>query len=278
MNFSFLLLYRDLLIALNNPRHSAYRFDLDDTMPLVVPGMTSNARTSGGKPRILVVLTSHNKLGVTEDAKPVTGWYLPELAHPYYVLKDKYEMIFASPLGGAAPVDKSSVESFKEDKECVEFLEQGKPLYENTQKLGDFLGHSNDYVALFIPGGHGPVFDLTENRECQFLVREFWDADKVVAAVCHAPAVLSQVRMSDGTFFVKGKRMTNFTDEEERLVGLEKAVPFLGETRLKERGAVFSKADKAWGEHVVVDGKLMTGQNPGSARALGEAIDKALSA
>lgn len=224
-------------------------------------------------PKILFVLTSHNKLGNLD--KP-TGWYLPELAHPYHVLRNKAEITVASPAGGEAPLDPSSVEAAKDDV-SVNFLNDNQQVWKNTQKLDSFIGKAKEFDAIFYVGGHGPMFDLVDNPTSQQLIREFWEADKVVAAVCHAPAVLYDVKLSDGSLLVAGKEVTAFTNAEEEQVGLTDAVPFLPENALqKASGGRFVKAAEPWGEKVVVTGKLITGQNPASATGVGVAIAKAL--
>jgi putative intracellular protease/amidase len=225
------------------------------------------------KPSILFVLTSHNKFGSLD--KP-TGWYLPELAHPYHVLRNKANIAVASPKGGEAPLDPASIEASKDDV-SVNFLNNDSHVWKNTQKLSDFTGKAKDFDAIFYVGGHGPMFDLVDDATSQQLIKEFWEADKIVSAVCHAPAVLYNVKLSDGSLLVAGKEVTAFTNAEEEQQGLTKAVPFLPEDALqKASGGKFVKADEPWGVKVAVAGRLITGQNPGSATAVGEALAKAL--
>jgi putative intracellular protease/amidase len=225
------------------------------------------------QPNILFVLTSHNQLGNT--GKP-TGWYLPELAHPYHVLHKRANITVASPKGGEAPLDPSSVEAAKDDV-SVNFLNNNTSVWKSTQKLSDYTGKAKDFDAIFYVGGHGPMFDLVDDATSQQLIREFWEAGKVVAAVCHAPAVLYDVKLSDGSLLIDGKEVTAFTNAEEEQVGLSDVVPFLPENALqKASGGKFVKASEPWGEKVVVVGKLITGQNPASATGVGEAIAKAL--
>ncbi|KAJ4415066.1 hypothetical protein N0V85_002872 [Neurospora sp. IMI 360204] len=235
-------------------------------------------------PKVLVVLTSHDKLGDT--GKP-TGWYLSELAHPYDVLNSaSVSLTVASPAGGHSTVDPSSIDAAKDDQISQNFLnsESTKLLFEQTRPLSEFVGNPSaiaPFAAIFFPGGHGPMFDLPVSSESQQLVREFWDAGKVVAAVCHGPAALVNVKLGDGSLLLKGRKVTGFTNEEEDQVGLSKVVPFLLEDKLKEAVATeggFEKAESAWGVKVVVDagGRLITGQNPPSAKAVGEAILKVI--
>lgn len=196
-------------------------------------------------------------------------------------------MTVASPKGGVAPLDPSSVEAFKSDASSVAFLQNKKALWENTEPLRTFAGDdataastAQAYDALFYPGGHGPVFDLAFDKESHRLVAAFASAGKVVSAVCHGPAALANVRVDNDpskAYLVAGRRVGGFTDDEEKAAQLESVVPFLLETRLKEVGANFEKASANWAEHVVVDGKLITGQNPASAKGVGAAIVKAVS-
>ncbi|OAA39017.1 ThiJ/PfpI family protein [Beauveria brongniartii RCEF 3172] len=221
-------------------------------------------------PKILVVLTSADK--IVKLDKP-TGWYLPELAHPYDVLAPKAEIVLASPKGGVAPLDPSSVEAFKNDESSKNFLE--KKLWEKTTPLKDFIGCSSEFAALFYPGGHGPMYDLVDDKDSMALIEEFYKAGKPVCAVCHGPIVFANVKIN-GKPLVEGRSVTGFTNEEETQAGLTEAMPFLLEDRLKAVGAKWTQADKPWGEKVVVDGQIITGQNPASAHAIGVAISKAI--
>ncbi|KAK4237345.1 class I glutamine amidotransferase-like protein [Achaetomium macrosporum] len=227
--------------------------------------------------KILVVLTSHGKLGNT--GKP-TGWYLPELAHPYSVLtRQGFSLTLASPAGGPAPLDPSSVEASANDTVSQSFLAEHKSLWESTTPLESFLGRAAEFAAVFFPGGHGPMFDLASDPTSQALIQEFASNGKVVAAVCHGPAALVGVKGPKGESFLKGKKVTGFSNAEEREVGLEQVVPFLLEDKLVEavgKGGKYEKAAEKWGEKVVVDGKLITGQNPASAKGVAEEIVKAV--
>ncbi|KAG5971441.1 hypothetical protein E4U55_001226 [Claviceps digitariae] len=225
--------------------------------------------------KVLVVLTSADRIPKLD--KP-TGWYLPELAHPYDVLAPKADIVFASPKGGLAPLDPSSIEAFKSDGSSTNFLQHKKHLWEQTLPLKDFLGRADEFDAVFYPGGHGPMFDLVTDGQSVQLIREFYTAGKPVAAVCHGPIVLRDVVIGEGEGepLVKGRKVTGFTNREEEQVQLSEAMPFLLEDELKKKGAVFEAAEEAWGEKVVVDGLLITGQNPASAKGVGEAILKAI--
>lgn len=163
-----------------------------------------------------------------------------------------------------------------------------KSVWENTEPLKTFAGDdataahtAQAYDALFYPGGHGPMYDLAFDKESQRLAAAFASAGKIVSAVCHGPAALANVRIDNDeskAYLVSGRNVNSFTDDEEKTTGLDSVVPFLLETRLKEVGAKFTKASELWGEKVVVDGNLITGQNPASAKAVGAAIVKAVKA
>ncbi|MRR07183.1 MAG: type 1 glutamine amidotransferase domain-containing protein [Deltaproteobacteria bacterium] len=212
--------------------------------------------------RILMVLTSHDQLGDTGEK---TGFWLEELAAPYYVLKDAGAAItLASPKGGQPPLDPKSDLPENQTELTKRFLNDTTARAElaTTSKLADVS--ADDFDAIFYPGGHGPMWDMPDNATSIALIEAFVKADKPVGAVCHAPVALVNVRGKDGEYLVKGKHVTGFTNKEEEAVGLTAVVPFLLEDRLKERGGVFSNAAN-WVPHVQVDGKLVTGQNPASS-------------
>jgi len=224
-------------------------------------------------PKILVVLTSTDKI---ESAGKPTGWFLPELAHPYDILAPKAEFTFASPKGGVAPLDPASVEAFAKDESSTNFHKNKKALWENTEKLENLAGKASDFDAIFYPGGHGPMFDLVSDKASQQLIADFYNQGKPVAAVCHGPAVLLHVTLPSGEPLVKGKEVTGFTNDEEEQFNYTKYMPFLLETELdKKSGGKFVKAEP-WAEKVVVEGNLITGQNPASAKGVGLALAKAL--
>ena len=222
---------------------------------------------------ILMVLTSHDQLGNTGKK---TGFWLEEFAAPYYVFKDAGANItLASPLGGQPPLDPKSdepdaqtaaTERFKGDKDAVAKLSQ-------TQKLADV--DAANFDAVFYPGGHGPLWDLAEDTHSIKLIEAFYAAGKPVAAVCHAPAILRHVRASNGDALVKGKRVTGFTNSEEAAVQLTKIVPFQVEDMLKELGGIYSKTTD-WQPYVLVDGTLITGQNPASSEPAAQKLLDAL--
>jgi putative intracellular protease/amidase len=223
--------------------------------------------------KILIVLTSHDQLGNTGEK---TGFWLEEFVAPYYVLKDAgAEITLASPKGGQPPLDPKSelpenltelTKRYRKDKAAQAELA-------NTKKIADVS--AVDFDAVFYPGGHGPMWDMPDNRASIALIEAFVKADKPVGAVCHAPASLVNVRGKDGEYLVKSKRVTGFTNAEEEAVGLTAVVPFLLEDRLKERGGLYSKGAD-WAPNVQVDGKLVTGQNPASSRPAAEELLKLL--
>ncbi|KAM5344741.1 hypothetical protein ACJ41O_010603 [Fusarium nematophilum] len=227
-------------------------------------------------PKVLVVLTSR---GHMDNGNP-TGWYLPEFAHPYYQLvgsdesNPKTEIVVASPAGGESPLDQVSVEMFKDD-ESVKFLNEKSALWKQTLPLKDFLGKANEFDAIFYPGGHGPMFDLVKDETSLKLIEEFYKAGKPVAAVCHGPIVFVNVTV-DGVPLLKGKEAAGFSNAEEDAVQLSSAMPALLEDEIKRVGGKYVKADELWAEKTVVDGLVITGQNPASALGVGKALAKAL--
>jgi putative intracellular protease/amidase len=224
--------------------------------------------------KILMVLTSHDKLG---DTGRKTGFWLEEFAAPYYAFKDAgADVVLASPKGGQPPLDPKSNEPdfqteltrrFEADREAQAALA-------NTVKLSAVS--QADFDTVFYPGGHGPMWDLAEDPDSIRLIEGTLAAHKPLALVCHAPGVLHKARTPGGRPLVEGKKVTGFTDSEEDAVGLTKVVPFLVEDELKRLGGIFSKAAD-WSPYVVTDGLLITGQNPASsgpaAKVLLERLD-----
>jgi len=212
--------------------------------------------------KVLMVLTSHDTLGNTGRK---TGFWLEELAAPYYTFKDAgAEIVLASPKGGQPPLDpKSNEPGFQTDlTRRFEADAAAKAQLATTVRLDSVA--AEDFDTVFYPGGHGPLWDLTEDQDSIALIEAFVAADKPVAFVCHAPGVLRDVKTPDDRPLVAGKNVTGFTDTEEEAVGLTKVVPFLVEDMLKAEGGRFSKTAD-WGVHVVTDGLLITGQNPASS-------------
>jgi putative intracellular protease/amidase len=225
--------------------------------------------------KILMVLTSHDRLGDT--GKP-TGFWLEEFAAPYYVLKDAgVEITIASPKGGQPPIDPKSddpkaqtpaMNRLRSDPEAQRALA-------NTIKLSTV--RPDDFDAVFYPGGHGPLWDLAEDRNSIALIERLYAAGKPVAAVCHGPAVLRHAKAPDGTPLVRAKSVTGFTNSEEAAVELTNVVPFLVEDALKANGGKYSKAAD-FADYAVVDGNLITGQNPASSTSTAKALLKQLEA
>jgi len=223
--------------------------------------------------KVLMVLTSHDRLGST--GKP-TGFWLEEFASPYYVLRDAgVDITLASPKGGQPPIDPKSDEPGAQTPAMKRF--RGDPEAQralaNTVKLSSVS--ADDYDAVFFPGGHGPLWDLAEDRDALALIERLHAAGRPVAAVCHGPAVLRRAKGADGAPLVKGKMVTGFSNTEEAAVGLTDVVPFLVEDALKANGGKYSRAED-WASHAVVDGNLITGQNPASSEATARALLEAL--
>lgn len=218
---------------------------------------------------ILIVLTSHSELGNTGKK---TGFWTEEFAAPYYKLIDAGANItLASPKGGQPPIDPKSEEPGAQTEATKRFdndtsLQQ---LLANTNKLSDV--NAVDFDAVFFPGGHGPLWDLTTDVHSIKLIEAFLKAKKPVAAVCHAPAVLLNAKAETGEPLVKGKKVTGFTNTEEDAVGLTDVVPFLLEDELKNKGGIYSKKED-WASYVVTDGLLITGQNPASSEEAAEVL------
>lgn len=193
------------------------------------------------------------------------------------MLSPKASITVASPKGGLAPLDPASIEMYKEDASSIDFLNNHKSVWENTTPLSQLVGKAaSEYDAIFFPGGHGPMFDLATDKDSIALVEEFYAAGKPVAAVCHGPAALFAAKTKDGEFIISGKRVTGFSNAEEGIMKLTEAMPFALEDALTKSGGKFEKADEPWGDKVITDGQIITGQNPASSTAVGEALAKAL--
>ena len=223
--------------------------------------------------KILIVLTSHSALG---DTGAKTGFWIEEFAAPYYVLADAGAVIsIASPLGGQPPVDPKSeapaaqtpaTKRFYADLDAIDKVA-------NTIKLSEV--NKDDYDAVFYPGGHGPLWDLANDTNSIALIEGFYNTQKPIAFVCHAPAALIKVKAENGQPLVKGKKVTGFSDTEEEAVGLTKVVPFLLEDELKKLGGHYSKGAD-WSSYTEQDGLLITGQNPASSEAVAHLLLKTL--
>ncbi len=223
--------------------------------------------------KLLIVLTSHTDLGNTGEK---TGFWIEEFTTPYYVLADAGAQIsIASPKGGQPPVDPkseladaqtSSTERFYKDNELIDKVAHSLKLSEVKQE---------DYDAVFYPGGHGPLWDLATDKNSIQLIEEFYNHQKPIAFVCHAPAALVHVKAKNGEPLIKGKALTSFSNTEEEAVKLTKVVPFLLEDELKKQGAHYSKGND-WASYVKQDGLLITGQNPASSEAVAQLLLKML--
>jgi len=215
--------------------------------------------------KVLIVVTNHSDLVGTETK---TGYYLSELTHPFYKFKKAgFEVEFASPDPKSLDLEDPLNKSFYENKELMRQLE-------NTISLKNI--NPKKYKAIVFAGGHGTMWDFADSEAISEVSREIYESGGVVAAVCHGPAALVNIKLSSGDYLIKGKRVTGFTNIEEDIVQLSQFMPFMLEDKLKERGAIFEGA-KAWTEQVVVDGRIVTGQNPASASELGRQVVDILS-
>lgn len=218
--------------------------------------------------KVLFVLTSHDELGNTGLK---TGFWTEELAAPYYTLADKgVEITLASPKGGLPPIDPKSEDpaSQTDATRRMDSDDVLKDKLQNTHKLSEVK--SEDFDAVFYPGGHGPLWDLAEDKVSQQLIVDFYTTGKPVGFVCHAPGVLKDVKIDD-EYLVSGKNVTGFTNTEEEAVQLTDVVPFLVEDMLKKNGGVYSKIED-WNPYAIVDGNLITGQNPASSEKVAEEL------
>jgi putative intracellular protease/amidase len=219
--------------------------------------------------KILVILTSHAKLGNTGRS---TGFYLSEVTHPYEVFsKAGYTVDFMSPQGGDPPMDGVD-KADEKSKELLHNAEFRAALA--ASKTPDQI-RVEDYVAVFFAGGHGTMWDLPDNTDIQKITAEMYEQGGAVAAVCHGPVALVNVQLSDGSYLVDGQPMAAFTNEEEEAAGLTDVMPFLLETKLRQRGAKIEKAEN-FKKKVVVGDRLITGQNPASAAGVAEELVKLL--
>ena len=218
---------------------------------------------------ILIALTSHGTLG---DTGRKTGFYLPEVVHPYDVFREAgYTVAFVSPRGGQPPMDGLD----PADSRLAAFLNDEAVMAQLAATLTPDALDAADYAAIFYAGGHGTMWDFAENQELARLAGEIYDQGGVVSAVCHGPAGLVNIRLADGAYLVADKAVAAFTNEEEAAVGLTDIVPFLLESTLQSRGARITKAPN-FQEHTVVSERLVTGQNPASAKAVAEQVVQVL--
>jgi putative intracellular protease/amidase len=223
--------------------------------------------------RVLLVMTSVDELGISGKQ---TGTWFTELAAPYYILIEAgYEVVLASPNGGKAPIDLLSMKVPFTTEYTERFLNDPVALFaaENTRKLRGI--DYNQFNAVFFPGGYGLLHDLVSDSHVLKLIADFYESGRQIAMVCHAPAILRDVRLSDRSFLVNGKNLTGFKDAEDAEIELDVLLPFSLEQDLKMRGANY-KSVANWEPNVVVDGPLMTGQSPASAAPLAEALRDSL--
>lgn len=222
------------------------------------------------KDKILFVVTSHSELG---DTGKSTGYWLSEVTHPWSVLGDAYDIDVVSPQGGRPPVDGFDLTDPVNKKywDDPEWQDKMSATMTPDQVVPD------EYKAVFYAGGHGAMWDFPDNERLAQIAAEIYENGGCVAAVCHGPAGLLNIRLSDGTNLIKGKQLDSFTNEEERLNGTAAVVPFLLQSQLEDRGCIYNTM-APWSDHVVVDGRLVTGQNPQSALSLGHKLLETLQA
>jgi len=231
-----------------------------------------------GPKKVLLVVTNYTDMPATaaeqkeEKVPPKTGWYLPEVAHPYNAWKEKgYEITMVSPSGGDAACDISSIEAFANDEGCKTFTaECMKEGAISTVKVSE-VEDASKYHCIYFAGGHGVMWDFPDDKDLQKVSADIYEAGGIVSAVCHGPAALVNIKLSDDKLLIDGKTVTCFTNDEEDAIAKTEVMPFKLESELKEKGAKFSCV-KNWGANVAVDERLVTGQNPASADPAAKAI------
>ncbi|MBV8253691.1 MAG: type 1 glutamine amidotransferase domain-containing protein [Chitinophaga sp.] len=229
---------------------------------------TNNTHQSKGK-KILFVVTSHSDLGNTGEK---TGIWIEEFAAPYYFLHDKgVDITIASPAGGAAPIDPKSTDPNAQTEATKRYYSDPATQERLAHTVALSTVKSEDYDAVFYPGGHGPMWDLAEDKTSAALIGAFLHSNKPAALVCHAPVALQHVVDGNGAPFVKGKNVTGFSNSEEAGVKLTTVVPFLLEDMLKSKGAHYQSGPD-WQSFSLQDGLLITGQNPASSIAVAEKL------
>lgn len=221
--------------------------------------------------KILIVLTSHTELG---NSGKKTGFWLPELTHPYYeFIEAGYRVDVASIEGGMAPLDSKAFE--EEDEYHQVFLNDAVLMAKVMRSIPIAEVNPANYQAVLYSGGSGPMWDFPNNKDINRISSAIYESNGIVSAVCHGNAALINTTLSDGSLLIAGKRITGFTNEEEVSLGTAKIVPFLLQDKLIERGGVFVEGS-AWQENVVIEGRLITGQNPASAKKVAQSIIKQL--
>ena len=220
------------------------------------------------KDKILFVVTSHDELG---NSGRKTGYFLSEVTHPWSVLGEKYEIDVVSPKGGRPPVDGFNLE----DPINRKFWDNPEWQDKMSSTITPEEVNPANYKAIFYAGGHGAMFDFPENKKLAEIAASIYNKGGIVAAVCHGPAGLINILLPDGSNLIKGKQFDCFTNAEEEANGTVKYMPFLLQTALQNKGGIFN-GSSPWSDHVVIDGRLITGQNPQSALSLGKALYQAL--
>ena len=257
--------------------HAFYQMDegkkiAQDAQSFMENGFYKQMNWSTKNPvKVLFVITSHEDLGTTGRK---TGFYLSEITHPYFKLSAVgIPVDFASPQGGKAPMDENS--RSEKDPENEKFLSDPTLMtqLEHTLKLAELK--AKDYSAIVFVGGHGTMWDFPNDQAIENLTTKIFENDGIVSAICHGPAALVNVKLSNGHYLIAGKHLTSFTEAEETAVKLQGIVPFSLEQRLSKDGALF-KEGQNWSDNVVVDGKLVTAQNPQSASSFGGQLAKML--
>ena len=221
------------------------------------------------KDKILFVVTSHGELG---DSGRKTGYFLSEVTHPWSVLGEKYDIDVVSPKGGRPPVDGFNLD----DPINRKFWDNPEWQDKMSSTITPDQVNPSDYKAIFYAGGHGAMFDFPTNKKLAEIASAIYENGGIVAAVCHGPAGLINILLPDSSNLIKGKKLDSFTNAEEEVNGTVAYMPFLLQTALVNKGAIFD-CGAPWTDHVIVDGQLITGQNPQSALSVGKAILKALS-
>ncbi len=239
------------------------------TLLISVLAFSQNKKSEKMSKKILFVVTSHSEKGTSGQK---TGYYLSEVSHPWKVLTDAgYEIDFVSPKGGNPPVDGFDLN----DPINREFWENKTYHNKISHSLKPSEVNPAEYAAIYYAGGHGAMWDLPDNDAIAEIAAHIYENNGIIGAVCHGPAGIVNIKLSNGQYLIAGKKVNGFSNEEENAVGLTEVVPFLLEDKLKEHGGIYEKAEP-WQVHVVSDQRLVTGQNPQSATAVGEAIKEAL--
>ena len=224
------------------------------------------------KNKVLFVITNHEELG---DTGKKTGYFLREVSYPYKAITEAgYDIDFVSPRGGPTPMDPGSNDM--DDEVNKAFTDDASIMNRLQNTMSPSEVNPDNYDAIMYAGGHGTVWDFPDSEALATIAVNIYEHGGVLGAICHGPAGLVNMKLKDGTYLVAGKRVASFTDEEERAIELENVVPFLLASKLEECGAIHTKAEN-FKSHVEVDGRLVTAQNPPSARLMGEVMVKVLS-